>query len=377
MPPPHTGIALCEKVFSILLEWGIENKIFFVTLDNASSNDTFVGLLREQLNAKSPLVSKSNFFHLRCSAHILNLIVQDGLKEIDECVYKIRESIKYVKGSQQRKENFSDYVQLLSIKKKKGLRQDVVTRWNSTFLMLDAALYYRRAFYHLELSNSNFKHCPNALEWEKIRKIYFSLTLAIAVVLDPRYKLHFIDWSYSQIYGEASPEYSNVDQFLNSTFNEYVNMLNVASDDRRDDPTRALNASKEIEDTMDNSTHAYGMSASLKDFDQFQIKDFTINKKSELQMYLTESRVDRSCELDVLAFWKTNKFRYPALARMARDFLTIPVSTVASESTFSASGRVLNESSNQVSVDELIEDIMSLDISRESNASNSVNNPKV
>ncbi|KAF5776715.1 hypothetical protein HanXRQr2_Chr12g0527381 [Helianthus annuus] len=33
--------------------------------------------------------------------------------------------------------------------------------------------------------------------------------------------------------------------------------------------------------------------------------------------------------------------------------------------------------SNQVSVDELTEDIMSLDISRESDASNSVNNPKV
>ncbi|KAF5771678.1 hypothetical protein HanXRQr2_Chr13g0567741 [Helianthus annuus] len=33
--------------------------------------------------------------------------------------------------------------------------------------------------------------------------------------------------------------------------------------------------------------------------------------------------------------------------------------------------------SNQVSVDELTEDIMSLEISRESDASNSVNNPKV
>ncbi|XP_035831304.1 zinc finger BED domain-containing protein DAYSLEEPER-like [Helianthus annuus] len=143
------------------------------------------------------------------------------------------------------------------------------------------------------------------------------------------------------------------------------------------------------------------MSARLKDFDQFQSKDFTINKKSELQMYLEVSRVDRSCELDVLDFWKANEFRYPALARMARDFLTILVSTVASESTFSASGRVLNEHrsslskdtvealictkdwlfgdycSNQVSVDELTEDIMSLDISRESDASNPINNPKV
>jgi hypothetical protein len=68
-------------------------------------------------------------------------------------------------------------------------------------------------------------------------------------------------------------------------------------------------------------------------------------------MYLEESRVDRNSELDVLAFWKANEFRYPTLARMARDFLTIPVSTVASESTFSASGRVLNEHRSSLSKD--------------------------
>ncbi|MQM12049.1 hypothetical protein Taro_044962 [Colocasia esculenta] len=41
-----------------------------------------------------------SWFHLRCSTHILNLIVQDGLKEIEEVIFKICESVKYVKSSQ-------------------------------------------------------------------------------------------------------------------------------------------------------------------------------------------------------------------------------------------------------------------------------------
>ena len=33
---------------------------------------------------------------MRCCAHILNLVVQDGLKHIDDSVCKIRDSVKYV-----------------------------------------------------------------------------------------------------------------------------------------------------------------------------------------------------------------------------------------------------------------------------------------
>ncbi|XP_024030779.1 zinc finger BED domain-containing protein RICESLEEPER 2-like [Morus notabilis] len=159
MPPPHTGIALSEKIYSLLHDdWGIEGKIFTITLDNATSNDVSVVSLQTQLNLDGLLPSNGEFFHLRCCAHILNLIVQDGLKRIDYSVENIRDTVKYVKASQMRKQKFIECVKLVRLNVNKGLCQDVVTRWNSTYLMLDRALFFRRAFQHLELSDSNYKH---------------------------------------------------------------------------------------------------------------------------------------------------------------------------------------------------------------------------
>lgn len=87
----------------VLCEWGIESKLFSMTLDNAYANNVFVDLLKTQLTLRYALLCEGKFFHIRCCAHILNLIVQDGLKEIDESIQKIRESVKHVRGSQVRK----------------------------------------------------------------------------------------------------------------------------------------------------------------------------------------------------------------------------------------------------------------------------------
>ena len=53
---------------------------------------------------------------------------------------------------------------------------------------------------------------------------------------------------------------------------------------------------------------------------------------------MEEPRMDRNAKLDILSCWKGNQFRYPKLAAMVRDVLSIPISTVASESTFSVRG---------------------------------------
>ncbi|XVF47110.1 hypothetical protein PTKIN_Ptkin03bG0082700 [Pterospermum kingtungense] len=66
-------------------------------------------------------------------------------------------------------------------------------------------------------------------------------------------------------------------------------------------------------------------------------------KKSQLELYFEKPRVDRSMDLNVLHFWKQSAFRYPELAAMARDILSIPVITVAFESTFNVGGKVLDQ----------------------------------
>jgi hypothetical protein len=68
-----------------------------------------------------------------------------------------------------------------------------------------------------------------------------------------------------------------------------------------------------------------------------------IASRSELDKYLSEETEDTEMKLDLLVWWKASEQRFPILAKMARDVLAIPISTVASESAFSTSGRILDD----------------------------------
>jgi hypothetical protein len=67
------------------------------------------------------------------------------------------------------------------------------------------------------------------------------------------------------------------------------------------------------------------------------------NTKSELDKYLAEETEDTEMKIDLLVWWKASEQRFPILSRLARDVLAIPISSIASESAFSTSGRILDD----------------------------------
>jgi hypothetical protein len=87
--------------------------------------------------------------HVRCYAHILNLIVSEGLKEV-ESIVKIRSAVKYVKSSSARFESIKTCMEREKLNYKGFLCLDVSTRWNSTFKMLKSAEKCQNVFKLLE-----------------------------------------------------------------------------------------------------------------------------------------------------------------------------------------------------------------------------------
>ncbi|KAL2941008.1 putative AC transposase [Bienertia sinuspersici] len=62
--------------------------------------------------------------------------------------------------------------------------------------------------------------------------------------------------------------------------------------------------------------------------------------KSDVDSYLNLHFVVDHDGFDILEYWKAQYVSYSTLALMARDIFAIPISSIASESAFSAGGRI-------------------------------------
>ncbi|CAL5321262.1 unnamed protein product [Camellia sinensis] len=96
----------------------------------------------------------------------MNLIVGDGLKELHTSIARVREAVRYVRSSPNRYEVFKKCVEKQKIVSKSLVCLDVPTRWNSTYLMLEAAEKFEKAFERLEDEDSNYRAYVKVCEGE-------------------------------------------------------------------------------------------------------------------------------------------------------------------------------------------------------------------
>ena len=141
----HRGDIIKILIESCFLEWGI-CKEFTITVDNASSNDLTISYFKKKLNNWGGLVLNSDYLHVRCCTHIINFILTEGLKEINNYVSSIRNVVKYVRSSPSKLIRFRKCFEHEKLYSKHIVVMDVPTRWNSTYLMLESALVYQKAF---------------------------------------------------------------------------------------------------------------------------------------------------------------------------------------------------------------------------------------
>ncbi|XP_021984938.1 zinc finger BED domain-containing protein RICESLEEPER 3-like [Helianthus annuus] len=295
VPCPHTGEVLANVLYESLCDWNIDRK-------------------------------------MRCCAHILNLIVQDGLSIIADGIERIRDSVSYWTTTPKRYEKFEAAAHHLDVFKRLKQRD---SQYNSLPSEKDWELA-SNICQKLKWSQDNEKVIQDMAkkmitEYDKYWSIIHGF-MGVAAILDPRYKLSIMKHSFPKLYGSekvASAEIEKHRTFIYELFEDY----------KRKGYENARN-------------HGYDGSTSNKDksesglFDDYSLFVAEENTSGgiilELDHYLQEKVCPPDIELDILAWWKTNGLKYPILQKIARDVLAIAITTVASESSFSTSGRLVS-----------------------------------
>ncbi|XP_069699303.1 E3 SUMO-protein ligase ZBED1-like [Periplaneta americana] len=126
----HTAQNLAEELKRVTREWGIQQKIVCVVSDNAANIVAAIRL--------------TGWKHIPCFAHNLNLIVQCGLHCIHDISAKIKRTVEFFKRSPQAATKLKEMQEQLG-EPVLSLKQDVVTRWNSTLDMFQRILEVQRS----------------------------------------------------------------------------------------------------------------------------------------------------------------------------------------------------------------------------------------
>jgi hypothetical protein len=396
---PHDAEQIFETIMGVFTEYGVSDKVLSITFDNHSANTKSISLFESSL----PPSHAGVLLHMRCVCHIINLVVQDGLKEIGPQLGKIRAAVLYIATSGARQQDFNKMCASRYQLKSKNMKADTPHRWNSTYIMLkscrkhcDAITAYVNSRHPtIGISTADWK---TAFEYMKFLKVFYAATCASSGVLYPTTCLvlrHLFNISLVFHNYREKPNFVEACKLMEDKFNKYfeemplIFILAAVMDPRIkltgvDGLLHALGANLRINtlpslaSVTDSLTKMYAsyersfstppsstipsslpslichdaslsfLSSSLR----VGSGNVSSSSSTELRKYLDLESVEGDLiNFDILAWWKTKELTYPTLSIMARDLLTPPVSSVASESCFSAANRVLDDKRSRLAPD--------------------------
>ncbi|KAF2308939.1 hypothetical protein GH714_025095 [Hevea brasiliensis] len=240
----HEGVNIGNAI-DFCMEWGV-SKVMCITVDNASSNDYAVSQLKKGLLKKNAFLLGGDAFHMRCCAHIIQLVMRDGLDAVQGFIKRIKDvelhnyensgDERIVEMGKQMKAKFDKY-------------------------------------------------------WRSLDKM--NVMLFVAVVLDPRYKLNYVKAKYIIYYSksEAKLLVDRVVNALKEMLNEYMSSNDQAC---MGDNSSGQNANVE---KCDNA-----MIEEDEEIDDYfiQMEEQKLASQSELDTYLEELSEKFTLDFDLL-----------------------------------------------------------------------------
>ncbi|KAL2921344.1 Zinc finger BED domain-containing protein RICESLEEPER 2 [Bienertia sinuspersici] len=148
-----------------------------ISVDNATINDSCIEIMKETFSLSKRLSCGGKLFHVRCCAHILNIMVQHGLKQVKTIVQDVHRTIDYLNGSNIRLKKFAELAQQFNLKERR-LVLESKTRWNSTYDMI--------VFPRLALEDREYAIFPTFEDWGKheklveILEVFYKATMIIS-----------------------------------------------------------------------------------------------------------------------------------------------------------------------------------------------------
>ncbi|GJU64350.1 zinc finger BED domain-containing protein RICESLEEPER 2-like protein [Tanacetum coccineum] len=360
LPPPHRGTDIADNLYKCFKDWNIENKVFTISVDNASNNDKAIKNLRETFSRFKKLPCEGKLFHVRCCAHILNLMVQDGLLQIENIIENVHDSVKFINHNEARLMLFGEIVQQPQFPHRK-LVLECKTSWNSTYHMLSTAIKFRDMFPRFQEREPRYLSCPSNKDWIKMEKVCSILEVfnsATNIISGREYptsnlflnEVQRIKLLLDKLFFEPSQDkfVHDMVESMKENFDKYwkeCNLLMFVA--AVIDPRCKMTVAKFTFPRMYSGDELKANIKAVKDalselYEEYVSEYYSSGEQSgETSLGLASTNV--TTQPSSSGSSEFNEFvKYRILSRMARDILAIPITTVASEATFSAGSRVID-----------------------------------